>query len=167
MSNPSRKPYDLTAAAYVVSEGKLLLIAHRKLGRWLPPGGHVARDQRHRFIESPAEAAVREVLEETGYRVEVRATLYASHGSGEEMLPKPASMHVHPIDEEHSHLGFDFFCKAIGRLEGHGTEQWRWFSVADLEQYEPCLAPELSDHVRELGREAIKRLGHPAGSTAH
>jgi ADP-ribose pyrophosphatase YjhB (NUDIX family) len=45
---------------------KLLFIRHRKpplAGRWLPPGGHVDPG------ETPEEAAVREVLEETGQSV--------------------------------------------------------------------------------------------------
>jgi 8-oxo-dGTP pyrophosphatase MutT (NUDIX family) len=41
----------------------VLLHLHRKLGMWLPPGGHIERD------ELPDDAAVREVFEETGLRV--------------------------------------------------------------------------------------------------
>lgn len=52
-------------AVYVFSPDfeKLLFIRHRKgvlKGRWLPPGGHVDPG------ETPEEAAVREVKEETG-----------------------------------------------------------------------------------------------------
>jgi len=160
MSRPGKKPYDLTAAAYVVSEGRVLLVAHRKLGKWLPPGGHVARDARGRFIETPAESAVREVLEETGYRVEVCAATYEAYGSGEEMLPKPESMHIHPIDPEHGHLGFDFLCRLIPEAQGQGEESWRWFTEAELKEYPPGSKPELAAHVKALGAEAIRRLGH-------
>jgi 8-oxo-dGTP pyrophosphatase MutT (NUDIX family) len=54
-----------TVAVFVVWEGKVLLHFHRKLEMWLPPGGHIERD------ELPDQAAVREVLEETGLRVEL------------------------------------------------------------------------------------------------
>ena len=47
----------------MVWEGKVLLHHHRKLEMWLPPGGHIERD------ELPDDAAVREVWEETGIRV--------------------------------------------------------------------------------------------------
>ena len=30
-----------TVAVFVVWEGKVLLHRHRKLGMWLPPGGHI------------------------------------------------------------------------------------------------------------------------------
>lgn len=161
MNSSARKPYDFTAAAYVVSDGRLLLVAHRKLRKWLPPGGHIARDGRGRFIESPAEAAVREVFEETGYRVKVASPPYTSHKSesGEEMLPRPESMHIHPIDEEHDHLGFDFLCTLTGEARGTGQEHHRWFTEAELEQYGLGLRPELPSHVRMLGKEAIRRLG--------
>ncbi len=32
---------DFTASVYVVYENKVLLHKHKKLGVWLPPGGHV------------------------------------------------------------------------------------------------------------------------------
>src|SRR3712207_9415045 len=54
-----------TVAVFVVWEGKVLLHLHRKLGMWLPPGGHIDRD------ELPDDAAVREVLEETAAEVEL------------------------------------------------------------------------------------------------
>ena len=44
-----------TVAVFVVWEGKVLLHFHRKLGMWLPPGGHIEEG------ELPDEAAVREV----------------------------------------------------------------------------------------------------------
>jgi ADP-ribose pyrophosphatase YjhB (NUDIX family) len=54
---------DFTATTFVVWQGGVLLHKHRKLGRWFPPGGHVEPN------ELPDDAAVREVLEETGVRV--------------------------------------------------------------------------------------------------
>jgi 8-oxo-dGTP pyrophosphatase MutT (NUDIX family) len=54
-----------TAGAFVFcrsagGEWRLGLVAHPRLGRWMVPGGHVEGD------ECQAEAAVREVEEETG-----------------------------------------------------------------------------------------------------
>ena len=54
-----------TVAVFLVWEGKVLLHLHRKLGMWLPPGGHIERN------ELPDDTAVREVLEETGVKVEL------------------------------------------------------------------------------------------------
>lgn len=63
-----------TASAIVFDgTGRVLLVEHRKAGLWLYPGGHVEPD------EAPAEAAVREVAEETGLAVEVVAESRFSH----------------------------------------------------------------------------------------
>lgn len=52
-----------TTTVYLLHEEKVLLHPHLKLGKWLPPGGHVELD------ETPPEAARREVLEETGLEI--------------------------------------------------------------------------------------------------
>jgi 8-oxo-dGTP pyrophosphatase MutT (NUDIX family) len=58
-------PGHITASAFVLSPsgGELLLISHRKLGRWLQPGGHLEEQD-----ESHVDAARRELAEETGVR---------------------------------------------------------------------------------------------------
>ena len=43
-----------TVAVFVVHDGCVLLHFHRKLGKWLPPGGHVEDN------ELPDDAALRE-----------------------------------------------------------------------------------------------------------
>lgn len=54
-------PTHVTGSAIVVDDrGRVLLHRHKRLGIWLQPGGHLDPG------ESPAEAARRETLEETG-----------------------------------------------------------------------------------------------------
>jgi 8-oxo-dGTP pyrophosphatase MutT (NUDIX family) len=51
---------------YVINDNnKFLLLSHRKLGKWLPPGGKVDN------FETPAEAAIRECVEETGVKIQL------------------------------------------------------------------------------------------------
>jgi 8-oxo-dGTP pyrophosphatase MutT (NUDIX family) len=56
---------DFTATTFVVHCGRVLLHRHAKLGKILPPGGHIEAN------ELPEEAALREVYEETGLEVEL------------------------------------------------------------------------------------------------
>ena len=50
----------VTASAIVVGNRGIVLHRHRRLHRWLQPGGHIEAG------ESPEEAAARESVEETG-----------------------------------------------------------------------------------------------------
>jgi 8-oxo-dGTP diphosphatase len=51
---------DFTVAIFVVHDARVLVILHRKLGKWLPLGGHIELD------EDPELAALREAKEESG-----------------------------------------------------------------------------------------------------
>jgi len=154
-----RKPFQFTAAGYVVSDGKVLLVAHKQLGKLLPPGGHLRQDANSMFVESPEEAAVREVKEETGLDVKIVGKKYVVHGSDEETLFVPESMHIHSIDEEHNHFGFDFFCVLKGVVkELKGEEDCRWFSEEELVKYPSNFTPELPAHIRATAIQAIKKL---------
>jgi len=55
-----------TASALIIDEdNRVLLLHHKKLGVWLYPGGHVEKN------ETPDQAVLREVKEETGLEVEI------------------------------------------------------------------------------------------------
>src|SRR3989304_10288635 len=56
--------------------GRVLLVRHAETGRWVIPGGTVEP------LESPADAAVREIWEETGIRVELTRVLGVYGGAG-------------------------------------------------------------------------------------
>lgn len=53
------------ASAFIIDPNtlKILLVKHKKFEKWVQPGGHIEEN------ETPEEAAVREVFEETGIRV--------------------------------------------------------------------------------------------------
>lgn len=87
-------PYDrqadrthVTASAVVVGRRGTVLHLHRRLGRWLQPGGHVDHG------ESPAAAALREAQEETGLAL-------AHPPSG----PLLVHVDVHEAAQGHVHL---------------------------------------------------------------
>ena len=63
---PATPPRHLVSYVVPVTPEDDLLVDHVKAGLWLPPGGHVDRD------EHPADAARREAREELCVEVEVR-----------------------------------------------------------------------------------------------
>ena len=50
---------DLTVAILVVHDGKVLVVHHRKLGKWLPLGGHVELGELRDHVPVPDGGEVR------------------------------------------------------------------------------------------------------------
>lgn len=76
-------------------DSKFLLVHHRKLKKWVPPGGHVDPN------EIPDAAAIRETLEETS----VAVRLIGRVGPANDCLVAPYGIQRNIIkDGEHEHL---------------------------------------------------------------
>jgi 8-oxo-dGTP pyrophosphatase MutT (NUDIX family) len=101
-----------TVAVFVVWEGKVLLHWHRKLGMWLPPGGHIEQD------ELPDEAAVREALEETGVEVELRGEK-REDVEDPVQLRRPAGVQLENIGPGHQHIDLIYFATPTGPTNIH------------------------------------------------
>jgi 8-oxo-dGTP pyrophosphatase MutT (NUDIX family) len=103
----------VTASAIVVGCRGTLLHVHRRLGRWLQPGGHIDSG------EEPAAAALREAREETGVAVR-----HPARG--------PTLIHVdaHPA-LDHLHLDVRYLLEAGNAEPDPGPEESQevhWFS---------------------------------------
>ena len=119
----------LTGSAIVVSAAgdRVLLLHHRKLRRWLQPGGHAEPGER----EGEA-VALREAREETGVE---DLTLHPS-------APRPLDVDVHQIpargdEPAHKHLDLRYLVVARGgatlRRLASEVRALRWFTWAELE----------------------------------
>ena len=146
--------------------GATLLHWHRKVGLWLPPGGHIEPG------EDPIEAALREVMEETGMAVEIAPTA-APFGYGDPpQLPAPVTIMVEPIrafggDVAHQHIDLIYFTRP---LDGAGDPPpgWRWIDREQLERNAPIVVDgadaEVSEDVRVLGIAAIDHIAAFGGA---
>lgn len=145
-----------TATVYVVNDGATALHEHDKLGLWLPPGGHVDRD------ELPHEAAKREAREETGLDVELLSEHDDVSSPTVESLPEPAHLLLEDINVSedgvgHQHIDFIYYGRADSREldpadSEQGTEAWEWVDSEALGQ------ERFDADVTRLGREAIGLL---------
>ena len=142
------KRYCFVVSAYAVREGKVLLIKHKKLGLWLAPGGHIDEG------ETPDEAALRELLEETGLTADFVVPTRGPNpaAGGVEFLHPPQHVQVEPIPNHNHHIDSIYFLKArAGEVKpGEGESGvWRWHAPADLDE------GHLTEEVRETARRAI------------
>jgi 8-oxo-dGTP pyrophosphatase MutT (NUDIX family) len=114
-----------TVAVFVAWEGKVLLHHHRKLGMWLPPGGHIEQD------ELPDEAAVREVWEETGLEVELVGERREDVADPVQLY-RPAGVQLENIGPGHQHIDLIYFARPSG-----STTIAREFSAHKVGWYGP------------------------------
>ena len=122
-------PGHVTASGFVLSPDgdALLLIHHRKLGRWLQPGGHIEPG------DADVEAAARrELREEVGLD---RLTL-ATDGIFD------LDVHAIPaIGREPAHEHFDvrflFRADELSLGGGEDRETARWMQLSDIEAFAP------------------------------
>jgi 8-oxo-dGTP pyrophosphatase MutT (NUDIX family) len=143
-------PGHVTTSAFILDgSGRILLIHHRSLGRWLQPGGHYEPPD---HLEA---SALREAVEETGVPGLVIDPWHRRSG-----IPVDIDSHRIPArpdrnEPEHWHHDIRYVVRveAGGVLrpdlrEVHGAE---WRDLADLEG----IAPEALRNMRMLG------LAHP------
>jgi 8-oxo-dGTP pyrophosphatase MutT (NUDIX family) len=101
-------PVHVTGSAVVIGPRGVLLHLHKRLGLWLQPGGHIDQG------ETPEQAALREVREETGFAC---------------TDPQFVHVDVHPGGRGHTHLDVRYLLHADGEpspAEGE-SQDVRWF----------------------------------------
>ena len=133
----------LTASAWVVNHDatKGLVLLHRKIGRWLQPGGHADGQG------ALAGVALREATEETGI-------------DGLEVWTEPVDVDVHLFvnrnrtEPDHLHFDVRFLIRApqgAAASRNHESEALRWIEPHQLD--EPELALDAS--TRRLARHGF------------
>lgn len=118
------EPGHFTASAFVVSpdRSRVLLILHRKLKRWLQPGGHIDLDD-----GDPQRASMREVQEETG--------LQRLRPLGDGLLDVDVHA-IPPLGDEPGHEHFDlrycFTSDEQGSDESDEIDGLQWVALTEV-----------------------------------
>ena len=142
---------DFTVAIFVVHGGRVLVIHHRKLDKWLPLGGHIELD------EDPEQAALRETLEESGLEVELVGERPPTTSPGTRALIAPRFLDIHRISGTHEHIGMIYWARPKGgaaRLAAAEHHDIRWCSAAELDG----LQPPMAEAVRWYCLKAIEEI---------
>jgi 8-oxo-dGTP pyrophosphatase MutT (NUDIX family) len=137
------EPGHVTGSAFVVcrTTERALLIFHRRLARWLQPGGHVEPGELDLRV-----TAARELIEETGVALEPEA-----------LRVFDIDVHVIPATATApSHKHFDvrvlgFVDEEIGNA-GSDAEHLHWRSLAEL------IAPGVDASIQRMTRKALRVL---------
>ena len=131
-----------SVAVYARRGDRLLVIRHRRLGTWLPIGGELEAG------ETPLEAAVRELGEETG--LQGRFVPLAGACDGEP--PGFIGYEEHVAGAKGLHMNFVFVADVADGVEVTPNDEygeWRWIDRGELEALESPL------NVREFGYKAL------------
>lgn len=121
-----------TATVYIIDDRKVLLIYHRKLSKWLPPGGHIEPN------ETPPEAAKREALEETGYHVRflqdelIWVDRWNARSMERPLLCLLEEIPAYKGTPAHQHMDMIFAATPISQEVCTETQECRWFDEEEL-----------------------------------
>ncbi len=150
-----KKPVIFASLAYIVHNSKVLLVEHKKIGRWLPVGGHIDPG------ENPEMALFREIWEESGLKkVKIIGDKpIAKHDKGTFLFtPAFVDFFEHEKKKEYGKiLGFIYILKAYSDkvvLNKNEHNDIKWFSVSDLDKKEYKIKPE----VKFCALEALKKV---------
>jgi 8-oxo-dGTP diphosphatase len=139
----------IRAAALIWRDGEVLLVRHEKGGHsyWLVPGGGVDTG------ETMIEAAARELLEETGYTVDVGRLVLLC----EAIAPKPGGRHiVNAVFAASVRSG----ALAVGIDKALRDAQWLPLEALTTLLMYPPIGPELLEICREDGAGTVRVLGN-------
>ncbi len=146
-----------TATVYIFHENKVLLHRHAKLGKWLPPGGHVEPN------ETPPEAAKREAKEETGLDIafieqeNLKVDAWNAVSFERPFLCLLEHIPPHKDKPAHQHMDLIYLARPLKNdFSEMDLKDFRWFAWDDLEEIEHELFPDVQQVLTLL----IKQPAH-------
>lgn len=140
-----KRHFNVTVYIINPDDKKFLFINHKKLNKWLPPGGHVDENER------PDDAALREVLEETGIKVILEGERFPRMID----IVRPAGIQLNVIEAgEHEHMDLIYLATPLKNqtetLNEKETTGIQWFSIDKIENATFNTFPETKKWCRKF-----------------
>ena len=142
------------ASAFVVDPAtkRILLVKHKKNRRWTQPGGHIEGN------ETPEEAALREVYEETGMHVRLLGDRFPREDDF--IRPLGIQKNRRTTDDGETHMHVDIIYAAVPNedkalvLNREESDDVNWFTREELDQID-CF-PDIKITMDYILRNIIK-----------
>lgn len=151
--------YVATAYVYDKLTDSFLFVLHKKLGKWLPPGGHLDAG------EEPHQGALRELWEETSLRGRIVTILQTPEVSTSTVAQLCApfcilseTIPAGPREGEHTHIDFVYVVE-VERSEtlnvrAEEVAQARWVPMEEVATFETFEnVKKVCQAISALGRE--------------
>lgn len=145
------KHFGTTVYVYNKNIDKFLFVKHKKLGKWVQPGGHVELN------ETPEECALREVYEETGLKVEFVGKRFPT----KEDYITPFALQKNIINENHIHVDFVYLTltneeKIVLNIDE--SDDIKWFSKEEILSDDFQTFDKQKIWIKYFSEEIIKEL---------
>lgn len=163
-------PSHFTASGVVLYDGHILLVNHKRIGAWVPPGGHIETD------ELPEETVVREILEETGLEVEVISDIMPNTATPDAFfLSRPLFVQaVIAIEkgEQFYHIDLAYLCRPKSNGSGSGlpellhspeVKESRWIKLSEINSVP--LAKNVQEILELLDERMLSAPWEPSKAT--
>ena len=124
---------EFTASAYILHKDSVLLIKHPKIKKWLPPGGHIEKN------ESPTEAVKREVKEETCLDIKLisQENIWIDRWNAKSFerpyLCLTENIPSYKERKSHQHIDFVYLAHPIGVPKPQGIHPLKWFTLDEID----------------------------------
>lgn len=149
-----------TATAYVLHENRVLLHRHRKLEKWLPPGGHIEAD------ETPPIAARREVKEETGLDIHfieqenLTVSAYNAESIERPFLCLLENIPLFKTRPAHQHIDMIYLATPANESQLDWIPRaFQWFSWNEVLKLESDMFPDTLQVIRFLLQKKPTTVG--------
>jgi 8-oxo-dGTP pyrophosphatase MutT (NUDIX family) len=147
---------DFVVGLFVVFDNKVLVVDHKKLNKWICPGGHIELD------EDPEQALFRELKEETGLErtdVEILSSKPQTTSEHRKFLLTPNFVDIHKIDEVHKHVAFVYFMKSKTSnvvLEESAHKEIKWVGEDDINSSQYNFDDGVKFYIKEVINKAAQ-----------
>lgn len=138
-----------TTAVFIVHDGRVLMLFHKALQRWLPPGGKLLAN------ELPQDCAIREVKEETGLDIVLlEDSSLPKIPAPTERLVQPFHMQLEKCPDGSENIDFIFHARLREAAEISDAQQELCVPFVEIceasERYEWMDLEALKEKVSEL-----------------